>query len=204
MLSPGGIIVWNVADQSLNGSETGSSFRQALFFKDVCGLRIHDMMLFAKKNFQPRWGNRYEQEFEFAFVFAKGSPRVFSPLMVPCKNAGLVRKQKQRQRDGSHKPMASDGKPVKPTKRRGNIWTYGVGGNRDAGGHPATFPLDFARDHILSWSRPGDVVADCFLGSGTTGVAAMQTGRKFLGFEISGEYLAIARARLEHACRGAR
>ena len=64
--------------------------------------------------------------------------------------------------------------------------------------HPAKFPEALARDHIASWSNPGDLVLDPFLGSGTTGKMALQSGRRFIGIEISDEYLAIARNRIEH------
>ena len=65
--------------------------------------------------------------------------------------------------------------------------------------HPARFPEALARDHILSWSNPGNLVLDPFMGSGTTAKMAMQNGRDYLGFDISPEYVELARKRVAWA-----
>ena len=189
VVKPGGVVVWVVGDATVDGSETGTSFQQALGFKGV-GFNLHDTMIY-KKSSQPRQTVRYEQQFEYMFVVSKGMPKTFNPLQQPCKYAGRVAKRTCR--DNGSDVLRASSNVVALTRKRDNIWEYGTKHNDT--GHPAVFPLELATDHILSWSNPGDTVLDPFFGSGTTGVACQQLGRNFLGFEISSEYCAIARSR---------
>ena len=193
----GGVVVWVVGDATINGSETGTSFKQALYFKEV-GFRLHDTMIYSK-NSLPMNHNRYEQDFEYMFVLSKGKPKTFNPIKVPTKNAGaefewgnrktfLDAKQCRRHKN-------SDVRKVNDTKIHNNIFYYSVGGGKT--GHPAVFPLQLAKDHVLSWSNQNDIVLDPFMGSSTTGIACLQTNRKFIGFEISEDYFNIAKERLE-------
>ncbi|CAB5145140.1 COG0863 DNA modification methylase [uncultured Caudovirales phage] len=194
---PGGVVVWNVADATINGSETGTSFRQALFFKQL-GFNLHDTMIYQKANPIPQNHNRYEQSFEFMFVLTKGKPARFNGLTVPTVNGG--KPMEWGKRKGFAANAARRGREeselvvVAPEKRRSNIWTYSVGGGST--GHPAVFPEALAGDHIQSWSNPGDLVFDPFTGSGTTGKMAVSLGRQFVGTEISAEYAEIASKRI--------
>lgn len=204
---PGGVIVWVVGDQVVGGSETGSSFRQALYFKDNCGLRIHDTMIYEKSCFSFPMNTRYHQLFEYMFVFSKGSPKTFNPIKDrPNKYAGKNLTNTERQRDGTLKPISDRdaAKKFADFSMRWNIWRYKVGnGHMGEPGmsykHPAMFPLSLAIDHIKSWSNNGDTVLDPFMGSGTTGVACEKLGRDFIGIEREAEYLEIARRRIGHA-----
>lgn len=193
---PGGVVVWVVGDATIKGSETGTSFRQALYFKDVCGFNLHDTMIYEKQNPIPLSHNRYEQHHEFMFVLSKGRPKQFSPLRVKKRTSAKPGKFWQRGSDkatsDSHAGASQSAEKIAP-----NIWRYPVGGGKS--GHPAPFPEQLASDHIASWSNPGDVVLDPFLGSGTTGKMALLAGRKFIGIEISEEYLAIASERIVQA-----
>jgi len=76
----GGIVVWVVGDSVINGSESGTSFKQALYFKDV-GFNLYDTMIYQKENPVPLTHNRYEQAFEYMFVFSKGKPKTFNPIV---------------------------------------------------------------------------------------------------------------------------
>ena len=195
----GGVVVWVVGDATIKGSETGTSFRQALWAME-CGFRLHDTMIYQKVNPVPNEvGFRYQAAFEYMFVFTRGKPKSFNPLMVPCAMYGKAKPKRDgrqfRQVDGTMK--ASHGlKYNKPEKFRHNIWQYALSG---AHAHPATFPEALARDHILSWSNEGDTVLDPFMGSGTTGKMAKLLNRNFIGIELDAEYLEIARRRIEHA-----
>lgn len=199
---PGGVVVWVVADATIKGSETGTSFRQALFFKE-CGFGLFDTMIYHKQNPLPRQhGARYEQAFEFMFVLAKGQPKTVNVRRVPCKYAGG--KCASTSRDGGKDTLSGNQRRIiAETKFDSNVWGYRVGnqGKRDAGAkaHPGTFPDELAGDHIRSWSNPGDVVLDPFMGSGTTGKMALLTSRKFVGIEISDEYMALAKQRIAAA-----
>lgn len=201
----GGVVVWVIADQTINGSETGTSFKQALYFKS-CGFNLHDTMIYAKHNPPPVGGNkRYFQSFEYMFVFSKGTPKTFNTLTEPRRNAcndkrtqrfkGFVRNQ-----DGSVTKRLVSINQNDPKRR--NIWTYMVGGGNSSASkiafqHPAIFPEQLAEDHILSWSNEGDVVLDPFMGSGTTAVMAMKNQRNYVGCDISAEYCKIAEQRIK-------
>ncbi len=195
----GGVVVWVVGDATINGSETGTSFKQALYFMK-CGFRLHDTMIYeknsssfpAKKN-----GNRYTQIFEYMFVFSKGTPKCNLICDKPNKWAGYTNWGKNTQYNKKGELVKTKNiKPVPEYSPRNNIWRY-VSGFNDKTGHPAVFPEQLAKDHIISWSDPGDVVFDPFMGSGTTAKMALKNGRNFIGFEISQEYVDIANERIK-------
>ena len=198
VLKPGGVIVWVVGDKTENGSETLTSMRQAIHFKDVCGLNIHDTMIYRKLNYTPLTHNRYEQEWEYCFVMSLGKPKTFNPIKIPCVNAG----QKTWGAPAYYKTndgiLTQKGKQIiADSKIRGNIFEYETG-SRFTGEieHPAMFPESLAKDHVASWSNPGDVVLDPFSGSGTTCKCAKELNRNFVGIEVEPKYCAIAEARL--------
>ena len=199
---PGGVVVWVVGDQTKNGSESGTSFKQALFMKSL-GFNIYDTMIYQKKTHAPLNHRRYEQGFEYMFVFTKGMPKTFNPLMIPCKTAGRVRSAETKSFykiiDG--KDILTTRAHTRPTaefKPRSNVWPYPT--EMGAKGHPAQFPEALARDHIASWSNPGDLVYDPFSGSGTTAHLAKQLGRDYIGSEISKEYVEISEKRISAYC----
>ena len=194
ILAGGGVVVWVVADQTKNGSETGTSFRQALGFMDS-GFNLHDTMIYMKKDYPPLTHNRYEQRFEYMFVLSKGRPSTFNPLMVACKHAGESRnKSNTKQEAGSAIRGRTGYTTVKDKRIKGNVWI--MAGAHTKIGHPAIFPMCLASDHIESWSASGDVIFDPFMGSGTTAVAAKKLGRHYFGCDISEEYVKMARERV--------
>ena len=196
LIKPGGVIVWNVADATVNGSETGSSFRQALYFKDECGLNLHDTMIWQKPNYVPLTHNRYEQSFEYMFIFSKGKPHVFSPIKIPSKHAGAVQTKRTfyQTSDVNTPTAAHSNRAVSADKIQPNVWVIATGGGIK--GHPAQFPLRVSHDHIISWSNPGDVILDPFMGSGTTAIAAERSGRRWIGIERDEGYYNAALARI--------
>ena len=195
----GGVVVWVVADKTYNGSESGTSFKQALFFKEV-GFNLHDTMIFLKENPVPLTYNRYEQQFEYMFVFSKGKPKTFNPLMQQCKTAGKVYNMKRdRAYDGNaQRHYRNETVTTAQEKYRYNVWNYAIGIDKNKSNkHPAVFPEKLAQDHILSWSNPNDVVFDPMMGSGTTGKMAILENRDFIGIEIDAEYFALSTQRIK-------
>lgn len=199
----GGVVVWVVGDTTKGGDETGNSFRQALYFKEV-GFRLHDTMIYEKHNPTPNAKTRYQQSFEYMFVFSKGAPSVTNILLEPRHNE-CNDKRTQRVKKVNRKANGDfyDAKlhEIKENVPRRNIWTYKVGlynstCDKIAFSHPAIFPEKLANDHILSWSNPGDLIFDPFLGSGTTAKMAVANGRQFIGFDVSEEYCNIAKTRI--------
>lgn len=199
VLKPGGVIVWVVGDGTKNGSESGTSFRQALFFMEI-GFKLYDTMIYRKANYIPLTHRRYEQSFEYMFIFSKGKPTTFNPIMIPCKGAGKMESYgsaRRHQLDKNQAMRAPEGisyKATKAEKIHPNIFTYTCGGVRT--GHPAVFPNKLAEDMILSWSNPGDLVLDPFIGSGTVAIECIKNNRNYIGYEISDKYVKIAEDRI--------
>jgi site-specific DNA-methyltransferase (adenine-specific) len=197
----GGVVVWVVNDATISGSETGTSFKQALYFKEI-GFNLHDTMIFRKKNPIPQiYRKRYNNEFEYMFVFSKGVVKTHNPLMVDCMHAGLeLNGTTYKNYSKNEQVREKMAKPVKDKKIKGNIWEYVVGKkqeDQEAKGHPAPFPCELVRDHIKSWTNQGDIVFDPMCGSGTTARVACEMGRKYIGIDISKEYCEMARERVK-------
>lgn len=190
----GGALVWVVADETKNGSESGTSFRQALYFLSI-GFKLHDTMIWHKPNSFNFGSNLcYRNSFEYMFVFSKGKIKTVNLIKdIQTKSAGKILKGARKHADGS-RDFVPDFK-VSPLKKRDNVWTISVGGKNY--GHPAVFPEKLANDHICSWSNKGDLIYDPFIGSGTTAVCAIKNNRNFLGSEISSDYFGFAKKRIE-------
>jgi DNA modification methylase len=198
-LKPGGVIVWVVNDKTDDGDETGTSFMQALHFKAL-GLRLHDTMIYEHCKPFPE-STRYHPAFEFMFVFSAGPPRTFNPIRDRDTTTGGIHSTSTMERQ----PNGDIRRPTREFVRnrvavRMNIWNIAAGWGQStkdyaAFNHPAIFPEALARDHILSWSNPGDVVLDPFAGSGTTLKMAKECGRRAIGIEINADYCEIIRAR---------
>ena len=195
----GGVVVWVVGDATIKGSETGTSFRQALYAKEI-GYNLHDTMIYNKGGAGGAKGSNYcyTQTFEFMFIFSKGKPGRINLLKDrenKYKKEGL---STMRKRDGSLIKFIAT---TNLLSKRTNVWDIRNGfmqGTTDkiAYKHPAIFPEKLAEDHILSWSNEGDTVLDCFMGSGTTGKMALLNNRKFIGIEKDAGYFEIAKQRL--------
>ena len=192
----GGVVVWVVGDATVKGSETGTSFKQTLYFKEI-GFNLHDTMIYRKINYIPLTHNRYEQEFEYMFVFSKGKPKIFKPIMVECKTKGSKTNGRTFYQTNSQNTPTEGHKndAVKKYKQKGNVWE--VPTNASTKGHPAMFPEKLAEDHILSWSNERDTVLDPMAGSGTTLKMAKKNNRNYIGIEISQEYIDIINKRLK-------
>jgi len=199
----GGVVVWIVGDATINGSETGTSFRQALWAME-CGFNLHDTMIYQKLCYMPLTHNRYENVFEYMFVFSKFKPKTFNPILKPNIESGKVILSNHRHDGNNLKSAHRTGCAIKEYGFKINVWPYKTGWNhsytdRMAKGHPAVFPEKLAQDHIISWSNEGDTVLDCFMGSGTTGIASVLTNRNFIGIEKEESYFKIAEKRIYKA-----
>ena len=195
----GGVVVWVVGDATVKGSETGTSFKQALYFKEV-GFNLHDTMIYEKANISFPDSNRYYQAFEYMFVISKGKPKSFNPIKVPNPLAGKPVNATKRGVDGivvpDHGMVVGKLRPSESVIR--NIWRYANGCQGIGQKHPAVFPEQLANDHVISWSNEGDLVYDPFMGSGTTAKMAILNKRKWIGSEMSEEYCKIIESRIEN------
>ncbi len=194
----GGIVVWVVGDKIVKGNKTLTSFKQALLFQNT-GFNVHDTMIYKKKNTPFMRSNAYTNCFEFMFVFSKGSPKTFNPLKAKTARSGEEMLVHNKKADGVNKKILGT---LKEEKTKTNIWEYAVGlggttNDRIAFKHPAIFPEHLAEDHIMSWTNKGDLVFDPMSGSGTTCKMALLNGRKYLGCDISEEYVCLSEERLK-------
>lgn len=191
----GGVVVWVVGDATVKGSETGTSFKQALYFKEI-GFNLHDTMIWIKDGGGAVGSNKcYTQNFEYMFVFSKGKIRTTN-LIYDKPNASFGKDKSgvgRRSVNGEHK--IEKRKPSAEFSRRNNYWYIAP----QKGEHPAVFPEQLANDHIISWSNENDVVFDPFMGSGTTGKMALLNNRNFIGIEKVPEYFNIADKRIQEA-----
>lgn len=199
---PGGVVCWNVGDSVVDGSETLTSFRQAIYFKDKCGFRVHDTMIYHKLNFSHPERVRYHQVFEYVFVLSKGTAKTFNPI-----------KDKKNSTSGClgnfgvNTFTEADGSKSEREKRvtsafgmRGNVWTGKTSGQEVVCSkleHPAKMPDWLARDLVRSWSNPGDTVLDPFAGSFTTGAVAIELGRSAIMLELNPEHAEMGKRRCD-------
>ena len=196
----GGVVVWVVGDATINGSETGTSFKQALYFKEI-GFNLHDTMIYEKNGMGAVGSNKcYLQNFEYMFVFVKNKIKTFNLIYDrENKEVGKIKTNANR-----NKYTADTGRKYREIEtkkfgRRFNVWKYEQTSGHDefSKKHPAPFPEQLAQDHIISWSNEGDLVLDPFMGSGTTAKMALLNNRNFIGFELNPEYCKMAEKRIE-------
>jgi len=208
----GGVVVWVVGDATINGSETGTSFKQALYFKE-CGFNLHDTMIYNRAGRFPQ-SNRYWSDFEYMFVFCKGKIKTFNPLKIK-KSISTMQRHKSKTytntiRLKSGEIVRGDDNQIKRLNKRrfeqfrnlSNVWYipagYGVGTKEKyAHEHPAIYPEKLAGDHIKSWSNEGDLILDPFMGSGTTAKCCLKLKRNYIGFEISEKYCKLIEKRIK-------
>lgn len=202
VLKDGGVCVWIVGDATIKGSETGTSFRQALYFKEI-GFNLHDTMIYEKNTSTfpaKRNSRRYTQIFEYMFIFSKGIPKC--NLICDKKNrwGGVSTWGNVSNRNKDKLVKKTKGITIADYSPRNNIWQYSVSRSGFKKGierlHCAVFPEQLAEDHILSWSNPGDIILDPMAGSGTTLKMAKKNGRNYIGIEIAQEYVEIIEKRL--------
>ena len=196
VIKEGGVVVWVVGDK-INGGRSLTSFRQGIYFQEI-GFDMHDVMIYQKKNTPFMRSNAYTNAYEFMFILSKGKPKTFNPLKEKTVRNGYEMVVFNKGADGINRKNL---KELKTEKTKTNIWKYAVGlggttSDKIAFQHPATFPEKLAEDHILSWSNEGDLVFDPMCGSGTTCKMAYLNKRKYLGVDISEEYINIANVRL--------
>jgi site-specific DNA-methyltransferase (adenine-specific) len=189
----GGVLVWIVGDETIKGSETGTSFKQVLGLKEA-GFNLHDTMIWRKTNPMPKFKHkRYFDVFEYMFILSKGQPKTFNPLLQANKRAGELYDYTAKLKT-TGKVRTKKTFNINDERYKDNIWECAVSKNET--NHPAVFPESLIVDHITSWSNEGDLVYDPFIGSGTTALAARSVGRNYIGSEISAEYCQIAESRL--------
>lgn len=189
----GGVVVWVVGDATIKGSETGTSFKQALWAKE-CGFNLHDTMIWKKHTFSSPIQTRYLDVFEYMFIWSKGRPKALNLIEDRRnKSSGETHNVTVRESDGSLHWRSP--KTIREYGKRFNVWEQTTARNKE---HPAPFPEKLAHDHIISWSNEGDTVLDPFMGSGTTGVACKNLNRNFIGIELDETYFSIAKQRIEN------
>ena len=193
----GGVLVWVVNDQTVNGSETGTSFKQSLYFKEI-GFNLHDTMIWDKRSqaCHDYRNHRYKQEFEYMFILSKGKPITYNEIKDRIvKNAGkVIKKSSKRNSDGSIRKYPEI--KLGDFQARSNIWYFEP---ERRSKHPAPYPIQLVKDHVFTWSNENETILDPFIGSGTTAIACINTNRNYIGFELDTGYFNLANERIgEH------
>ena len=200
VVKKGGVVIWVVGDATNKGSETGTSFRQALYFKE-CGFDLYDTMIYQKTGTPFPQKDRYNQIFEYMFVFSKGKPNTFNPIMKKNVTAGAVRHSRKFRNADGEMVEGFNGKPINEYGVDNNVWIMRNGmykSTKDivAFEHPAIFPEELAVRHVVSWTKENDLIYDPFMGSGTSAKAAIQFKRNWIGSEIDKGYCDVCEKRL--------
>jgi len=191
----GGVVVWIVNDKTENGTKTLTSFKQALYFMEI-GFNTNDVMIWQKSNPCPAVKQpRYSDCFEYMFVFSKGKPKTFNPIMVPTKCGGKQYNSTAKKIGGENGRRELN-YTINPEKIKNNVWLCAVAQNKEKK-HPAVFPENLVLDHLKSWSNEGDLILDPFVGSGTTVICAKKNNRKYIGIDINQEYVDLTNEKLE-------
>lgn len=201
-LKEGGVFCSIIGDTVVNGSETLEPLKQAIYFKEVLGLNVWDTMIYRKSNFSHPEKARYHQTWEYVFVFSKGKPRTFNPIKDrKNKTAGAIGNfgiNSFTEADGSKSVRCK--KITAEYGMRHNVWDCLTRGQElvcEKLLHPAMAPKSLTRDLIISWSNPGDIVADPCAGAYTTSIMAQKEGRNWIGFECANEYCLYAQELFE-------
>ena len=209
LLADGGVAVMVIQDQTKDFKKSLTSFRTIVAWCDA-GLSLFECLIYQRHGTPGAWWNkRFRVDHEYMPVFFKGErPGFFdkSRLAKPSKHAGETRHGTKRATSGMMIKVLGQ-KEVCSTKCRGTLWFYNTSnteGNRLKSQHPATFPDQLPLDHILCWTRPGDTVLDPFLGSGTSAIACMRTGRRFIGIERDPVYFEVSCQRVKDEQRQGR
>jgi site-specific DNA-methyltransferase (adenine-specific) len=191
-LKEGGVIMWNVQDQTIKGSRTGNSMRQALYFMEECGLFMHDHLIWYKTGTPFPSPYRYRNVWENMFVFSKGKPKHFDPILKRNKTGGDSRKRRRERDHNGELVMQEREVKIKEWGIDDNVWYvsnhFKSNDKKRIENHPAIMPEELVRRHIQSWTNEGDIVYDPFSGSGTTSKVAAEMDRTYLGSEINKEY----------------
>ncbi len=201
VIKQGGVMVWVVNDSSKNGNESGNSFRQALYFKEI-GFNLFDTMIYSKPCRGAVGSNKgYWQSFEYMFVFSKGTPKTIN-LIKDRENKESRKGDNGTKRLKNGELINTKRKGYDEMGRRTNIWEYNIGKNHStkdviAFEHPAIMPEKLVEDHIISWSNENDLVYDPFMGSGTVAKMSILNKRNYIGSEINKDYCDIIEKRLK-------
>lgn len=207
VIKPGGVICWQVQDGVIRSgplkySYSGTSYRQAIHFQDL-SLLIWDELIASGAGSRIGYPGRYGTALHHVFIFSKGRPSYINIIRDrPNRTVGQYTPSWRRNEDGT-RYRAQKSYRIRRWGQRWSVWLYATGrqvaSDGTASRHPAPMIEQLARDLIISYSRPGEIVCDTFGGIGTTAVACIGLSRRYLGWEINPEYHAVALERIAAA-----
>ena len=171
-----------------------------LAHKRQWGWSFIDDLVWVRAGVPGIWPNRFKNAHEAVYHFAPTPQIKFRPSAVSHASKHAFKYDPSYAQDSTsgsgllgkeHGAGFEEG-----LARPSNVIEIGTGGAKVTGAHPAEFPVGLPRFFLLAFSDPGDVIYDPFAGSGTTLVAAEQTGRAGYGMEISPRYAALVLERM--------
>ena len=196
VLAPGGSLCWQVGNHVRDGEVFPLDVLLYPVFKSR-ELRLRNRIVWTFGH-GLHCTHRFSGRHETILWFTKGDDYVFDldPVRVPQKYPGKRHFKGPKAGQLSCNPLG---------KNPGDVWgdIPNVKSNHcEKTAHPCQFPVELAERLVLSMSRPGDVVLDPYLGSGTTAIAALKHGRRGWGCDMMPEYVAIAEERVRRLREG--
>jgi hypothetical protein len=178
------------------GTERGlHPWRFMLYAHDVVGFRVPDRLAFGRHGLPGAYPGRFRNDWEPLLWLQKPGDDVYLdrwPLSITSMDSSVGKTAGARTSGGKIAPRTASGRAVEEgVSHRGTLWDYNRAGNGQTGapdieeaGHPARWPYKLARDIVVCFSAPGALVCDPFLGAGTTMIAALEEGRRFIGGDL--------------------
>lgn len=214
VIEPGGIVCWHQQDQIEKGSLSCEHCDQLLYFRWL-GFRLPETLTVVTIRYKPLFRRHYRTVSQ-VYVLSKGKPCVVNRLhLTPNSTVGSKHSYKFRSPEG-----VFSRRMLRETREygyRSDLWAfdeddgilvYPVGGTTTCedraaiySRHGAIMPRKLAYDLIRTYSKPGKLVLDVCGGTGTTGVAALLSGRQYLLFEPWGVAVEHARRRLANMAK---
>jgi site-specific DNA-methyltransferase (adenine-specific)/site-specific DNA-methyltransferase (cytosine-N4-specific) len=199
ILKPTGSLVINIKEHVHHGVRSLYVLETTLLLAKE--FRFVDEYIWNKTNPFPT-GNkrRLKDGFERCLHFTKTADFHFFPQSVSARSTSKWAGDNERRKNkGAHKTNNGSGMNMSrrvtgELVRPSNVITMPASSLNI--GHPAAYPIGLPQFFIRLMTMEGDVVVDPFLGSGTTALAALKTGRRFLGIERNKDYVELAKARI--------
>ena len=205
VLKPTGTFILNIKERVMNGERHTYVIELILGMKKQGWLWTEEFIWHKKNCYPGKWPNRFRDAWERCLQFNKQKKfhMYQEEVMIPVgswSEARLRNLSKTDRRRDESKVQSGFGKKIANWVGREKVYPPNVlhlateCGNKN---HSAVFPVDLPQWFIKLFTKEGEWILDPFAGSGTTGVAALQTSRKFVIIDTNQEYCRMAKERIE-------
>ncbi len=204
VLKPTGTFILNIKERVVDGERHTYVIDLILKMREQGWLWTEEYVWHKKNSYPGKWPNRFRDNWERLIQFNKQKSfnMYQEEVMVPIGDWAKERLAKLSETDkirDESRAGSGFGKNVSNWIGRDKVYPTNVlhlateTGNKN---HSAVFPSDLPEWFIKLFTKPGDVVLDPFVGSGTTAFSALQLGRHFIGIDVNPEYVRLASQRV--------